>query len=149
MTFFTHTFVNIICLVRGDHRGAGAQNAENAGTGASGLPLPRFASLHTDEINLRTGPGTRYPIEWVYVREGLPVEVTAGIRDLAPCSGLGRFRGWLHKSALTGKRTLIITGQTRQVYEEMDEKSARQSPCRTRRDRPFVELHPRLVQSQI
>ena len=37
------------------------------------LPLPRFASLDSNEINLRAGPGTDYPILWVYQRKGLPV----------------------------------------------------------------------------
>ena len=41
----------------------------------TGLPLPRFVSLRTDEVNLRTGPGMQYPIEWLYKRRGLPVEV--------------------------------------------------------------------------
>ena len=39
--------------------------------------LPHFASLRVDPVNLRTGPGTRYPVEWVYQKKGLPVEVTA------------------------------------------------------------------------
>src|SRR5947209_8776585 len=29
------------------------------------LPVPRFVSLRSDKVNLRTGPGDRYPIEWV------------------------------------------------------------------------------------
>ena len=41
------------------------------------LPLPRFVSLKSAEVNLRTGPGTRYPIEWVYKRRALPVEIIA------------------------------------------------------------------------
>jgi len=43
--------------------------------GRTGLPLPRFVSLRAAEVNLRTGPGVRYPIDWVYHRRGLPVEV--------------------------------------------------------------------------
>ena len=35
---------------------------------ATGLPLPRFAALRSDEVNLRAGPGTGYPIDWVYKR---------------------------------------------------------------------------------
>jgi SH3-like domain-containing protein len=27
-------------------------------------PLPRFVSLRADVVNLRTGPGGRYPVEW-------------------------------------------------------------------------------------
>src|ERR1700722_13389157 len=50
---------------------------EEGSKNTSGLPLPRFTSLRTNEVNMRTGPGTRYPIEWVYIRQGIPVEVTA------------------------------------------------------------------------
>ena len=42
---------------------------------ATGLPLPRFAALRSDEVNMRAGPGTRYPIDWVYKRRELPVEI--------------------------------------------------------------------------
>ena len=52
------------------------QNAQRKGTG---LPLPRFASLRSDEANVRSGPGTRYPIEWVFRRKGMPVEIGATI----------------------------------------------------------------------
>lgn len=41
----------------------------------TGMPLPRWASLKSDEVNLRKGPGTRYPIEWVYRRHDLPVQI--------------------------------------------------------------------------
>ncbi|MEJ0071708.1 MAG: hypothetical protein WDO24_26590 [Pseudomonadota bacterium] len=30
----------------------------------SSLPVPRFVSLRSDEVNVRTGPGVRYPIDW-------------------------------------------------------------------------------------
>ncbi|HXV73993.1 MAG TPA: hypothetical protein VD713_04625, partial [Sphingomonadales bacterium] len=40
--------------------------------GASGLPLPRFASLAAGEANLRAGPGEQYPVQWVYRKKGYP-----------------------------------------------------------------------------
>jgi len=43
----------------------------------SGLPVPRFASMRSDEVNVRAGPGTRYPVEWVFQRKNMPVEVVA------------------------------------------------------------------------
>ncbi len=43
----------------------------------SGLPLPRFDSLRSGEVNLRTGPGVRYPVDWIYTRREMPVEVIA------------------------------------------------------------------------
>jgi SH3-like domain-containing protein len=41
------------------------------------LPLPRYASLKTDRVNLREGPSKDHPTKWVYERAGLPVEITA------------------------------------------------------------------------
>ncbi|MEQ8936549.1 MAG: hypothetical protein RIE56_12245, partial [Amphiplicatus sp.] len=43
----------------------------------TGLPLPRYVSLRAAEVNLRTGPGVQYPIEWLYKRQHLPVEIIA------------------------------------------------------------------------
>src|ERR1700761_4027499 len=41
----------------------------------TGLPVPRFVALRSDDVNLRAGPGTRYPIEWVFKRRDLPMEI--------------------------------------------------------------------------
>ncbi|MEK7246175.1 MAG: SH3 domain-containing protein, partial [Pseudomonadota bacterium] len=51
-----------------------------SGAETSGLPLPRFASLRAGEVNVRTGPGVQYPVDWVFQRQGLPVEVIAEYR---------------------------------------------------------------------
>ena len=50
---------------------------EGAHNGSS-LKIPRFVSLRTDPINLRTGPGVRYPVDWVYVRRRLPDNIRVG-----------------------------------------------------------------------
>ena len=39
------------------------------------LPIPRFVSLRSSEINVRRGPGLDYRKDWVYRRAGLPVQV--------------------------------------------------------------------------
>ena len=79
---------------------------------ASKLKVPRFVSLRFDTVNMRTGPGRKYPIEWVYKRRGLPVEV---IRDLDTWRRV-RDRwgavGWIHVSNLTGRRTVLIEART-------------------------------------
>ena len=59
------------------------------------LPLPRFASLKTDRVNLREGPSKEHATKWVYQRAGLPVEITAEfevwrrVRDSEGVDGLG------------------------------------------------------------
>ena len=49
----------------------------------SGLPIPRFASLRSDEVNVRTGPGTRYPVDWVFKRKSHAGRDRRRVRELA------------------------------------------------------------------
>jgi SH3-like domain-containing protein len=74
----------------------------------SGLPLPRFASLRSDEVNVRTGPGTRYPVDWVYKRKAMPVEIVAEYENWRKIRDWQGASGWVHQSLLTGKRTFIV-----------------------------------------
>ncbi|MDE1901338.1 MAG: hypothetical protein KGI37_06825 [Alphaproteobacteria bacterium] len=76
----------------------------------SHLPLPRFAALRSAEVNMRTGPGTRYPIEWVYTRRGLPVEVIAEYDVWRRVRDSEGAEGWINRIELTGKRAAIVTG---------------------------------------
>ena len=73
----------------------------------TGLPTPRFVSLKSDEINMRKGPGTRYPIEWVYRRKHLPVEVTEEFGQWRRIRDRDGTSGWLHKQMLIGARTIL------------------------------------------
>ena len=61
----------------------------------TGLPLPRFASLKTDEVNLRSGPGLRYPIEWVYKRRDLPVEIQREFEVWRLVADSDGVKGWV------------------------------------------------------
>ncbi|HEY2620392.1 MAG TPA: SH3 domain-containing protein [Acetobacteraceae bacterium] len=74
------------------------------------LPLPRFAALRSDEVNLRAGPGTRYPIEWVYKRRELPVEIEREFEVWRLVQDPEGTKGWVHQATLTGRRSFIVTG---------------------------------------
>ncbi|MHA1539592.1 MAG: SH3 domain-containing protein [Alphaproteobacteria bacterium] len=83
----------------------------------TGQPLPRFASLRADEVNLRAGPGVqRYPIEWIYLRRGLPVEIIIEAGTWRKIRDKDGTTGWVHQSMLSGKRTAIVTGEILQMY---------------------------------
>lgn len=82
----------------------------------SGLPVPRFVSLGADRIHLRKGPGTQYPIEWVYLREGLPVEVTAEYDVWRRIRDMDNTIGWVRGNLLSGRRTAMVRGETRALY---------------------------------
>jgi len=90
----------------------------------SGLPIPRFASLNSEETNVRVGPGTRYPIRWVYQRKDWPVEIIGEFghwRNIRDHEGA---EGWVHKGLLSGKRTAFLRGSTRPLRLAPDSNSA-------------------------
>src|ERR1700730_12188506 len=74
---------------------AHSAHAANDQSEGSGLPLPRFASLKSDHVNVRGGPNKDRDVAWVYPRPALPVEITAEyenwrrIRDRDGSAGLG------------------------------------------------------------
>jgi SH3-like domain-containing protein len=75
---------------------------------SSGLPIPRFVSLKSDRVNLRSGPGTDYPTGWVYRRAGLPLEVIKefeGWRQVRDADGA---EGWVLQAFLSGRRTALV-----------------------------------------
>ena len=90
----------------------------------SGLPLPRFASLHATKVNVRTGPGVRYPVEWVFVRRGLPVEVVAEFENWRKVRDWQGTEGWVHQSMLTGKRRVVVTGDVRTIRRKAGDGAA-------------------------
>ncbi len=72
------------------------------------LPLPRFVSVRAGEVNVRTGPGVRYPIDWVFVRRDLPVEIVAEYETWRQIRDHQGTTGWVHQSMLSGKRTVLM-----------------------------------------
>jgi SH3-like domain-containing protein len=82
--------------------------------------VPRFASLKTDEANLRTGPGERYPIDWVLTKKGLPVEVVAEFDVWRKVHDSEGSEGWVHQRLLAGSRTVLVVGNIRVLRAEPD-----------------------------
>src|SRR5215471_8933436 len=100
--------------------GFGVATASAAGEGEAALPLPRFATLHSDKVNLRTGPGQRYPIEWVFIRKDLPVEIIAQFEHWRRIRDSDGTEGWVQEHMLTGKREVMIRGGVRAVRRNPD-----------------------------
>lgn len=98
-------------------------NDAHAQSQGSGLPLPRYVSLRTSEVNLRTGPGVQYPVEWIFQREALPVEIIKEYRTWRLIRDWEGTQGWVHQSMLSGKRTFMITGKERTVRAQSEAKS--------------------------
>jgi SH3-like domain-containing protein len=86
--------------------------------------LPHFASLRADTVNLRTGPGERYPIEWVYKRKGLPVEVTAQVDVWRRVRDADGTEGWVQERMLAASRSVVVTGAPRTLRADPDAAAA-------------------------
>ena len=86
-------------------------------------PVPRFVSLRADVVNLRTGPGDRYPVEWVYHRKGLPVEIIAQYDQWRRIRDWQGTEGWVHQRLVTGTRTVMVKGAQRLLHADADASS--------------------------
>lgn len=97
-----------------------AQSDQGRAARAAGgdRPLPRFVSLRAPKVNLRTGPGVRYPIEWVYARTGVPLEVIDEFDTWRRVRDWQGSTGWVHQSMLTGERGAMVIGGQRLLRRE-------------------------------
>jgi SH3-like domain-containing protein len=84
------------------------------------LPVPRFVSIGADRANVRTGPGERYPIDWVFVKKGIPVEVVAEFGNWRKIRDVDGSVGWVYRAMLSGQRNAVITGGRRAIHAEPD-----------------------------
>jgi SH3-like domain-containing protein len=79
----------------------------NVGTD-SNLPVPRFVSLRTQDANGRHGPGLEHPVDWIYQRVGLPLQVTG---ESGPWRRVVDPDGavvWIHAQNLDARRMAYV-----------------------------------------
>jgi SH3-like domain-containing protein len=92
----------------------------------TGLPLPRYASLKTDRVNLREGPSKDHPTKWVFERAGLPVEITEEFATWRKVRDSEGAEGWVLHTLLSGRRTgLVGPGKKDVAYDVMSGPSAK------------------------
>jgi len=85
--------------------------------------LPRFASLRSDDVNMRAGPGTRYRIDWVYKRRDLPVEIEREFDVWRWVRDADGIQGWVHQATLMGRRSFIVEKADATLRSEASEAS--------------------------
>lgn len=95
----------------------------SAALGEGKNPVPRFVSLRPNEVNARVGPGPNYPVEWIYLKAGLPVEVTAEFDTWRKIRDPEGIESWVHQSMLCSKRHVMIQGNEALVYGDASSKS--------------------------
>lgn len=92
---------------------------------SSGLPVPRFVSIKSNETNVRTGPSTRYPIAWVYKKSGMPVEIIEEFDMWRKIRDVEGTTGWIKKNMLEGKRNAIVKSKDHVIVRIDHEKDAK------------------------
>jgi SH3-like domain-containing protein len=105
---------------------------------STNLPLPRYASLQANEVYVRSGPGLKYPIKWVYKKPGLPVQIVLEYEVWRKIKDHEGQEGWVHLSLLSGKRTGVI----RSAPETEEDKKARAAFIKEAGKPPPVEPIP-------
>ena len=101
--------------------------AQKSGIGSTtGLPIPRFVSLKSDEINVRNGPRKDHGIKWKFVRKGIPVEIIEEFDIWRRVRDWEGQTGWVHGNLLTGVRTVLI-----KPWGESENVQLRDSPSDT------------------
>ncbi|WP_374762810.1 SH3 domain-containing protein [Yunchengibacter salinarum] len=106
----------LLCALLAGSFSAAAQDR----VGPSGNPIPRFVSLDTDRAYMRSGPGTQYPVDWVYQRRDLPLKVVDEHGPWRQVEDHDGTKGWIHVQLLSGRRTAMITGHTRRLHHAPD-----------------------------
>jgi SH3-like domain-containing protein len=88
------------------------------------VKLPRFASLRSDDVNMRAGPGTRYRIDWVYKRRDLPVEIEREFDNWRWVRDADGIQGWVNQATLMGRRSFIVQKTEATLRSEPSEAAA-------------------------
>ena len=81
----------------------------NANVGKeTGLEIPRYVSLKSDDANIRVGPSKNYPIEIKYIKKNYPLKVLEEYEEWRKVEDFKKNIGWIHKSLISGTRTGIL-----------------------------------------
>ena len=78
----------------------------------TGLEIPRFVSLKSDDANIRVGPSINYPIKLKYIFENLPLEIIDEFDVWRKSRDHKGNIGWIHKSLIKGDRFILVNNNT-------------------------------------
>jgi SH3-like domain-containing protein len=81
---------------------------------------PHFASLRAEKVNLRSGPSADFPIQWVFVRRGLPVEILATFDIWRKIRDADGTIGWVNQQMLSGRRSVLVAAAVRDLRHDPD-----------------------------
>ena len=87
--------------------------------------VPYWATLRSDEVNMRVGPSEDYRIDWVYHRKGLPMKVVRLVEGWRLVEDPEGAKGWVVARLLSPDRGAMVTGKGLVELRADPESSAR------------------------
>lgn len=99
-------------------------HAEQKRGSSTHLAIPRFVSLSAPTANMRIGPSEDHVIDWVYRRRNLPLMVVGEHDSWRQVRDHEATEGWMHRSLLSSKRTVIVMNAIQRLKKEPDAESA-------------------------
>lgn len=82
---------------------------ENKARERNDKSLPRFVSLRSNKVFARSGPGVKYPIEWIYTQKSAPVEIISEYEDWRRVRDWQGSESWIKAQMLNKKRFVKVT----------------------------------------
>lgn len=73
----------------------------------SSFTYAEMLTVNADKVNLRGGPGTKYPVSWEY-GVGFPVEVVKKNGNWVNVRDFENEEGWIYKSLLSKQPQVIV-----------------------------------------
>ena len=83
----------------------------------TGLEIPRYVSLKSNDANIRVGPSKNYPIEIKFIKKNYPLKVLEEYEDWRKVEDFKMNIGWIHKSLISGNRTGIVLSKNNKNIE--------------------------------
>ena len=84
-----------------------------------------FASLRSNETNIRSGPGSNYPIKFTFKLRNLPVRIVSEYDNWCEIEDYEGSRGWVAQNLITKKRHLMTFSKKNviDIYAKKNETS--------------------------
>lgn len=70
---------------------------------------PIAGSIKSHKVNVRAGPGTNYPILWVYKMRGYPVRATAHFGGWYKIVDVEGEAGWIYQNFFSTRQTAMVS----------------------------------------
>ena len=74
--------------------------------------VPYWASIRSEELNMRVGPSEDFRIAWVYRRQGLPVKVVRLMEGWRLVEDPDGAKGWVVARFLNPDRSALVIGKS-------------------------------------